>query len=602
MAKIFSYNPTGAGYYNRVEMSGGTESDPITFDDLVAADRAGTLKLLDGLIDADPDTFSLDFQVQPVELRALQLTIACTARAGATADIAGKDAWGNAITENGIDISSGSATTTEYFSEVDANGITVNGLQNGDEFDIEQNQWGVIWNYSGDDTYLSDVSLWIGDSTTPTYFKDINKNIVFRDGIGTMTIISVKNLAIFQLGEVDDEATKATKNGCTIHIMNVYSSASIICSHYFGSALLFYDCFISSPHLKTTISLYNGRMWNCQLSRKVPIMVWLLGEDSAVDISRLTSNRGEDATLLKLIGTPIVNDAKLDGGDYGIDMSNYDATARNLYIARQYYAAIYIHVGVGGYTKSLKLIDTFIDVWKIQGMKSCPGEVLRQYSCNIRVADKNGVDLSGATVTCKDKDDNTVFSVQTDVEGNIAEQIITYQRWNDPEGNYPTYYAYEEDAECSSPHKFIMSKTGYETLELEEIVVDNSINWHFELQDPVVECDYPSEDDVEKDVNYDSGNKIGNFEAPQENEVKKNVGYGAQGVEFTGTLEAGAILIGNNLKAQLQKEANLVGTLQKKTNMTAVFQKEASMTGKLVKKVNIAGTLRKTTNLEGELK
>jgi len=581
-------------------MSGGTELDPITFDDLVAADRAGTLKLLDEVIDADPDVFSLGFQVQPVELRALQLSITCTARGGATCDIAGKDAWGNAINENGIDISSGSATTTKYFSEVDANGITVHGLQVDDEFDIVQSQWGVIWDYSECDTYLLDVWLWIGDSVTPTYFKDINKNIVFRDGIGNMNTFSVKNLAVLQLGEVDDETTKATKNGCTIHVMDIYSSAKIECSHYSGSALLFYDCFISSPHLKTTIDLRNGRMWNCQLSRKVPIAVWLLGENT-VDISRLTSNRGADAPLLSLVGTPTVEDAKLDGGDYGIDMSNYDATIRDLYMARQYYAAIYIHVGVGGYTKSLKLIDTFIDVWKIQGMKSCPGEVLRQYSCNICVADKNGADLSGATVVCKDKDDNEVFSVQTDAEGNIAEQIITYQRWSDPEGNYGSY-AYEEDAECSSPHKFIISKDGYETLQLDEVTIGGAIKWHLELQDSIPVCDYPSEDDVEKDVVYDSGNKTGNFVAPQENEVKKDVGYGAQGTEFLGTLESGAILIGTNLKGVLQKKTSMTGVLEKKTDMTATLEKKTNMTGVLQKKVTLEGKLQKVTDLEGEMK
>jgi hypothetical protein len=249
----------------------------------------------------------------------------------------------------------------------------------------------------------------------------------------------------------------------------------------------------------------------------------------------------------------------------------------------------------------VKLIDPVVDVWKIYNMKNSPGEILRQYSCNIHVADRDGNNLSGATVTCTDKDGNTVFSIQTDENGDIEERIITYQRWSDPDGNYGTY-AYEDDAECFSPHKLIISKSGYETLKLDNITVNEPIKWNLELQDPIPIVDYPSEDDVEEGVVFDSGNKTGNFAVPSESEVKKDVGYGSQSTEFTGTMESGMILVGNNLSAYLQRNVNLSATLQRRANLKGVLKKKTGLIGTLQLKLDITGILHKKTGLVGEIK
>jgi len=97
-----------------------------------------------------------------------------------------------------------------------------------------------------------------------------------------------------------------------------------------------------------------------------------------------------------------------------------------------------------------------------------------KYSCNIHVVDKDGNNLSGVAITCEDKDSNQVFSVQTGADGKIAQQIITYKKW---EGTGETETEY-------NPHKFIFSKNGYTLLVMENVTVDARINWDIEVKFP----------------------------------------------------------------------------------------------------------------------
>jgi len=73
-------------------------------------------------------------------------------------------------------------------------------------------------------------------------------------------------------------------------------------------------------------------------------------------------------------------------------------------------------------------------------------------------------------------DDNSdifiVGSPETDGSGDILEQKISYKQWYGTSENLSTY----------SPHKFTISKAGYETLILEAVTVDAPINWHLELR------------------------------------------------------------------------------------------------------------------------
>jgi len=160
MALVFQWDVST----NLVTITGGTytassETDRALFH---TADLAGTQPggsglddgrvLLDGgVIDADPDTFSLTTQPHPCEQLAVPLIISASAdRAGATLDLVGTDKDDEAISETGIDISganSAPVTTTLKFKTVDAAGITANGMTNDDTLTIKQERWGVIWYY-----------------------------------------------------------------------------------------------------------------------------------------------------------------------------------------------------------------------------------------------------------------------------------------------------------------------------------------------------------------------------------------------------------------------------------------------------------------------
>ncbi len=102
------------------------------------------------------------------------------------------------------------------------------------------------------------------------------------------------------------------------------------------------------------------------------------------------------------------------------------------------------------------------------------GVINAKYSCDIHVVDKDGNNLAGVTVTCEDKDSNQAFSVQTGADGKIAQQTITYKKW---EGTDETETEY-------SPHKFTFSKNGYTLLVMENVTVDARINWDVEVKFP----------------------------------------------------------------------------------------------------------------------
>jgi len=109
-------------------------------------------------------------------------------------------------------------------------------------------------------------------------------------------------------------------------------------------------------------------------------------------------------------------------------------------------------------------------------------------------------------------------AVITDINGDIAEQVIAYKKWQGTSETLTTL----------SPHKFTISKAGYETMVLDNITVDHPIVWHLELLDEL------AEGDVRDGVAYGEGSE-GNLELPAVGDVEAGVDFGSNGVEFTGT-------------------------------------------------------------------
>ena len=106
---------------NIVTVTGGASGSPADFASFVAADRAGAGTSLLAAWSPNSNTKALTYQVRPVELLALLISLVV---AGKTAEtdyifITGTDAWGAAQTE-AMDVSAGNGTytTTKRFRTI----------------------------------------------------------------------------------------------------------------------------------------------------------------------------------------------------------------------------------------------------------------------------------------------------------------------------------------------------------------------------------------------------------------------------------------------------------------------------------------------------
>lgn len=450
-----SYNPAN----NRIYVTGYTSGTPCTFDDIYNADKAGTFELLDGTIDADPDTFSLDNAVRPTDELALQLTITCTARGGATCDITGEDAWGNALTEAGIDISSGSATTTEYFGSVDASGITVDGMTNGDDFDIAQGQWGRVSKMSDISYYFESSRLYIGDGTDEsTYFADTNKLVTFAAGNDRCIELHYYD-SNFRLGEVIDETLKVTGSGCALFVENTRTNIFIVSQpDTLGVVELYSSSFQASGNYDGFLHLKSsggGRVWNCyfgnraQLSFAANLDVFNLTACETVGLRRPNENTSiERMTVLRnsehavYFQDPTVQTAN---AVYGRAVDWDHSSTKDVPIGMNDTGANYCYVN-----------DCDFNEWAIQWLNNTTGSrLVRQHNFDLRVVDYDGTGIQDATVTMNDVDGTEIFSEATDASGDIAKQLIPYGYYEQATGDTI------QPVGSYSPHVVTISKPGY---------------------------------------------------------------------------------------------------------------------------------------------
>jgi hypothetical protein len=99
------------------------------------------------------------------------------------------------------------------------------------------------------------------------------------------------------------------------------------------------------------------------------------------------------------------------------------------------------------------LINADTDTWNTNWVGAQAGILYRQYTFDFTVTDSAGTPISGATVTLKDKNGNTVFSLTTDVNGKISTQTVTRGYYDQPRGNTLQDY---------SPHTLTITKAGWQ--------------------------------------------------------------------------------------------------------------------------------------------
>jgi len=532
MAISFSYDEAT----NKVVVTGGTEGTPATFTDFVTADRAGTnTKLLDA--GSPANDLALTYAVRPVENKALKVKCVVANKTAETdyIFITGKDWKGDAQTES-IDVSAGNGSyeTTKYWSEITTLDCSDNPAGGGTvwadgDLTVTQDIWGVIWDY-GNGQYRVDSSFYIGDDVVSTYFKT-EKELVYAN----KKIIFLTN-STFQLGNkgVQDSGY----DGSMIVTTN-YASAIYI----FGT-LLFYGSIWTHTNAKDKYLIFEFGSENSEIIDSVFNKFYALSfRESGQVLTRVNISNTEKGIRFDG-GSPTLDDIKI--GYYGtvgiLWAYATGGTGRNIILKDD--QATGSDIQAYQVSSDLILIDSVLNwnfIWGGTNTAAC----YRKYTCNLHIADKDGNNLSGVTILCQDKDGNEIFSVSTDASGDITEQTITYIKYE--EGTTTTY----------SPHKFTISKAGYETLVLDEITVDKPIDWHLELLPALAEADVreatvfgenktgtldlPSVNDVEKGVQFDNLAKTGVLKVPAEGDVRQGEGYGANDNEFTGELDLPAI-------------------------------------------------------------
>lgn len=555
MAIAFAYAPAT----NTVVVTGGTAGTPATFADFVIADRLGSYVIMDAI--ATAMNLTLDRLIRPTEFRALKITFmlaGTNAGAGDTVDITGTDAWGNAQTESiNVAAGNGAYASAKYWRTI--TDIDCTGFADGvGTINAYQTQWGVIWDY-GNGQYQIDAYFYVGDESTSTYFASEREFALFN-----VVYFKITDSAELRLGTLTDESVGdgaywkvlnssgwksyggTFKAYCSTIMMENISTAII-----FDSTLIFKKVIFFGPTNNLMLTNSNNTFEDVFFSQPHRIILTAIPtifNDVAIDrattiYGTLTAEVGAGTFITE--GVEIVNSAVYDYC-VGSGTEHSNGIIRNPVIA---------------------LTQAKVRIRN-------DGCFLREeYSCNVHIADKDGTDLGTVNVKCEDKDDNEVFSVNTNAGGDIAKQWIPLHLWEDTVKTETIY----------SPHKFTISKAGYETLVLDKITVDEPIVWHLELldelpasdvrdgvaygEDGIGNLEIPAVGDVEDGVGFGSNGVefTGDFVVPAEEDVEVGVDYGAGGVEFEGTYLG---LRGNNLTAYLQKSVALVGYLEKKVTLT----------------------------------
>ena len=473
MAGTFGYTEST----NIVVVTGGTSGTPADFASFVVADRAGVdTSLLSG--GSPANNLALTYAIRPVE--DLAILVKCiVANKTAEADfifITGKDWRGAAQTES-IDVTAGngSYTSTKYWSEITTLDCSDNAAGGGTvwadgDLSVTQDVWGVIWDYGNSCQYQIDAIFDVGNGSTSTYFQSTKEFIYFKD-----------DLEFF------------VKANATLKIGNLYGSWGYDGSHFSvgpdalwailsapGATLRIYA---SSIHIRTakqiwlnegTIDIRNSILSHSRYPGGNWQHRWELWSASNLNLQDVFVCNCDGLAIYTTPDT--LENVHIHYTEAGAQIHR-TVTAIKLNVTSFTTSDVYAWADQASQTAVLKDPKFSVSSPSIdEGGHASTYTLKEQYTCNIHVADKDGINLQSVTVLCEISDssnyDTQEFSVSTAANGTIAEQTIDYKKWvgvNETLTNY-------------TPMRLTLSKAGYETLVLENITVDGPIDWHLELQ------------------------------------------------------------------------------------------------------------------------
>jgi hypothetical protein len=424
-------------------------------------------------VPASDSSLSLTRQIRPTDAIALKVNLNVTTVYG-TVDVtlAGVDKDGNAQTETLTLNTTGIATSTKWYSSINVNGVTV--TTDVDEyviFSIYQNQWGVAWK-TGGAQYQFDCRIVLGNGNTATYFGDSNKQITFSAAAvsaNNQYYLFVSAAATLRLGTLLDASAKTTVDGCTVLTQDSNNWAAVIGASAATTEIDLYSCHIAHSTTSRNIMLTQTvtgtiRIYNTNFVRVEMNMV-----SSNLDIYRVTAQNS--AYLGYGPGGGTVSDLLVVNPSYiGIEMGgDIPETINGAKIVGNptHPLAMYTSRPPDKY-----LINCELPAWTIFWMTGTEtAKVIRQYTFDLAVTDKDNNPLQNATVALTDKDGNQVFSVNTDANGAIATQTVTRGTYQSSTGS---------TLQDSSPHTLTIKKNGYQTY-TKRLVLTEKTKWALKL-------------------------------------------------------------------------------------------------------------------------
>lgn len=308
----------------------------------------------------------------------------------------------------------------------------------------------------------------IGNGSTPTWFVDTSRQVTFKSGLGTC--MEAKAYSHIRFGELVDEATKSVRYGCDFLVESVYgnteflkASASDSSCEIYGGVIRGYDTAYHSTYLKVGTASWQGKIYHVLFDR-----VWIY-PGSYADVYQINFFKTQRPSLSITSGEQ--DQISFFDCSCPIYISSISGITVSNIIARgaTTLAALYYAYG------NTYLINVDSDVWTFIFDHSPNAVVYRQYTFDLKVVDKDGTTISGATVTLYDKNGNQVFQVTTAANGTITQQTVSRGYYNQANGDTLQDY---------SPHRLTVTKSGYHDVEVEGITLDK-IDWQLEMEDNI---------------------------------------------------------------------------------------------------------------------
>ena len=323
--------------------------------------------------------------------------------------------------------------------------------------------WGVVSVQASNQFYIT-ANLYIGGDSTTTWFKDINVDVKLDTGSNTQ--IAVQSNAYFQLG--NKNANGNVYDGCRLEILN--SDGWIF--NYGGEGVKLYDSYFNfhdairfmlttkKSHEIIGCIFQDTNILRIYGANSVVKNVWMHGG------SYFGFNPGTIATI---------DNVMIFNRSYGIYILSGNITARNIVTKNITVADIQTYRGCTG---DINIIDSTLANWNFSWGTDTTSNVYRQYTFDLKVTDKNGNNINGATVKIWDKNDNLVVDTLTNTTGVIPSQTITRGYYNLSNGNNLQDY---------SPHHIEIEKTGYATYKT-NFTIGEKTDWIIALQKSCNSC------------------------------------------------------------------------------------------------------------------